>query len=143
MKNITVSGRITKDVELKTVKVAGQDTPVCNFNIAVNGAAKKDAQGNELKDERGYTLRETEFYTVALWRNYAAKMAQYLKKGRRITVSGDNFKMDTWVDREKNIHPKMIITNPKIEFNDPMAQEPAQEPPVEPTTEEELPFDVE
>ena len=146
MKNITVSGRITKDAELKTVKVGGVDTQVCNFNVAVNGRVLKDAQGQERKDANGYPLRETEFYSIALWRNYAAKMAQYLKKGRAVTVVGDNFSMSTWMDSQQVVHPKMTITNPKIEFNDGRrAEAPAEEPVAEAEPVDaldELPFAV-
>lgn len=67
----TVSGRLTKDAETKTI---GQNT-VCNFSVASNG---KSPQGEKI----------TSFVDCGLWGKRGASVAQYLKKGTAVTVVG-------------------------------------------------------
>ena len=141
MKNAMIIGRITKDAELVTRKVNSVDTPVCNFNVAVNTLTSKlDAQGQR--------IQLTDYYRVTLWRNFASAMAPNLLKGRRIAVSGKDFTLETWMDRQNQVHPTLHFTNPDIEFQDRKPQaagtdEPAGDATVSaPVDESDLPFEL-
>lgn len=72
---ITFDGNIGKDAELRTVSVNGEDTKVCSFFVAEN-ISKRDGSVKTL------------WHKVTIWRGYAEKMAQYLKKGRHVLVEG-------------------------------------------------------
>lgn len=142
MKYAMITGRITKDAELVTRNVNGTPTPVCNFNVAVNTPTSQ-------KDERGYTIQKTDFYRVTLWRKFAEAMAPSLLKGRKIAVSGKDFALETWMDRQNTQHPTLHFTNPDIEFQDakPQAAK-ADEPATDatdgavPEEESDLPFEL-
>ena len=72
--NVTLAGRITKDLELKTV---GTGTSLLNFSIAVE-RSYKNAQGE----------RETDFINIVAWRGTAEFIANYFKKGDGINITG-------------------------------------------------------
>ena len=74
MNNVILTGRITKDLELKQV---GTDTDLLNFSIAVERPFK-NAQGE----------RETDFVNIVAWRATAKNIAQYFKKGDGIGIVG-------------------------------------------------------
>ena len=74
MNNVTLSGRITKDLELKTV---GTGTSLLNFSIAV-GRSYTNAQGE----------RETDFINIVAWRGTAEFIERNFKKGDGINITG-------------------------------------------------------
>lgn len=70
MKQIVIAGNITRDaVQRRT----GGGDPVASFSVAVN-------------DQRA---KEAVFFDCSLWGVRGEKVAQYLKKGTKVTVSGD------------------------------------------------------
>ena len=74
MNNISISGRLTKDIELsKTVN----GTTLTRFNVAV---------ASELKDENGE--RKADFFVCIAWRESAESIAKYFKKGSPIELWG-------------------------------------------------------
>lgn len=137
MKNLVIVGRITKDAEL----VMRKDIPVTNFNVAVNtrkATAEKDENG-----KRVYAVK-TDYFRVTLWREQAKAMVPYLTKGRLVSIQGD-FELETWLDRENQVHPVVHFTSPAVELLDANKQK-AEEPTeatTTPATEidpDELPF---
>lgn len=75
MQNITVAGRLGQDSKLATTQ-AGKD--VLNFTVAV---------------DQGYGDRkQTNWWRVSLWGERGRKLAQYLRKGSQVTVTG-NFEL--------------------------------------------------
>lgn len=67
-------GRLTGDPELKYVNIGGQQVAVCEFSLAVN---------------YGFGDNEkVEFVNCTAWRKLAEAIGTYLKKGRKIYVSG-------------------------------------------------------
>jgi single-strand DNA-binding protein len=66
-------GRLTKDPEVKIVKINGEDVSVANFTVAV--------------DEDGAS-KETDFYDVVAWRGLAENVGKFLGKGRLVYVEG-------------------------------------------------------
>lgn len=72
--NVTLTGRMTKDIELKYTQ-AGK--AVASFSLAVNRNFT-NAQGN----------READFINCVSWGKTAETMANYLKKGSLVGVVG-------------------------------------------------------
>ena len=79
MNTISFSGRLGKDAELKTIGAAA--TSVLNFSIA---------------DDIGWgDKKTTQWFNCAVFGTRAESLAQYLKKGLSVTVSGE-FKARTY-----------------------------------------------
>ena len=122
MNNITVIGRITKDAETRTVKVAGVDTLVTDFTLAAN---------------EGYGENQTtEYFRVTIWRDRGAKMALGLKKGRILAVKGA-VSARGWIDNEGKARAQLEIKNPSVQFIDKKPGDPEDAPEAE---GEEKPF---
>lgn len=68
MNKVILSGRLTRDPELKTTTTGKS---VCSFRLAVD--RNKD---------------ETDFPTVVTWNDTAEFVSRYLGKGRKIIVEG-------------------------------------------------------
>lgn len=72
MNSISVSGRLGKDGELKTI---GQGTQVLNFSIA---------------DDVGFgDKKTTQWFNCAIFGKRAEALAKYLKKGMNVTAIGE------------------------------------------------------
>lgn len=72
--NITLVGRVTKDLELK---YSQSGVAVCRFNLAVNRTFK-DSSGEQQAD----------FPTILAFRKTAENAANYLRKGSLVGVTG-------------------------------------------------------
>jgi single-strand DNA-binding protein len=71
MQFITITGRVSKDAE---TRVAGK-SDVTNFNCAVDQGWGSDKQTN--------------WYRVAIWGDRGGKLAPYILKGQKVTVTGE------------------------------------------------------
>lgn len=100
MNNVQLTGRVTKDTELKQTTGG---IPVAQFTIAVNNKAK----GNEY----------TEFIDCVVWRELASAIAQYLTKGKFIAVCGSLHKR-MYEDKNKAKHYVTEVNVNSIEFLD-------------------------
>lgn len=67
-----VIGRLTKDPEVKTLNINGEETQVANFTVACD---------EDFGDG-------TDFYDVVAWRQLATTVGNYMKKGRLVYVEG-------------------------------------------------------
>ena len=74
MNNVSLVGRLTKDVELRQT---GSNTAVATFTLAVN---------RNRKNENGE--READFINCVMWRQQAENLANWAKKGALIGVTG-------------------------------------------------------
>ena len=72
--NVTLVGRLTKDVELKYTPA---NQAVAQFTLAVNRTFK-NANGE----------RESDFINCVIWRNSAENFANWAKKGALIGITG-------------------------------------------------------
>lgn len=75
LNKIILIGRLTKDVELKTV---GNDTSLANFTLAVDRRYKS-------KNEE---QRTADFIPVSAWRKTAEFAGKYFHKGKQVYVCG-------------------------------------------------------
>ena len=85
MNNIILTGRLTKDVEMRYIPVTG--TPVATFTLAVNrDYVKKDG------------TREVDFIPVETIGKTAEFCKNYLSKGRLVAVQG-SIRVDRYQDK--------------------------------------------
>lgn len=74
MNNITITGRLTADPELKTTP---NGTNVTQFSVAVDRAYKSGGE------------KQTDFFRVVAWRSTADFICRYFAKGRLILITGE------------------------------------------------------
>lgn len=74
MNNVTLVGRLTKDVELK---YTGSQTAVATGTLAVN---------RQFKSANGE--KETDFINIVAWRKTAEILSDYTSKGSQIGITG-------------------------------------------------------
>lgn len=98
MNIVAITGRITKDLELKQ---AGQ-TQVTNFSMAVENPYKKD---------------DASFFDIVAFGKTAELLNQYCGKGSKIGVDG-TLKQDRFTDKEGSNRSVVRITANRIEFLD-------------------------
>lgn len=96
MNIVAITGRITKDLELKQ---AGQ-TQVTNFSMAVENPYKKD---------------DASFFDIVAFGKTAELLNQYCGKGSKIGIDG-TLKQDRFTDKEGNNRSVVRITANRIEF---------------------------
>ena len=85
MNNIILTGRLTKDVEMRYIPVTG--TPVATFTLAVDrDFVKKDG------------TRDTDFIPVEVMGKVAEFCVNYLSKGRLVAVQG-SLRVDRYQDK--------------------------------------------
>lgn len=102
MNIVAITGRITKDLELKQ---AGQ-TQVINFSMAVENPFKKD---------------DASFFEFVAFGKTAELLNTYCGKGSKIGVDG-TLKQDRFTDKEGNNRSVVRITANRIEFLDTKGQ---------------------
>lgn len=88
LNSVQLIGRLGRDPELR---VTAGGTGVCEFSVATNRIAGRNANG-----EREYA---TEWINVQVWEKLADVCNTYLRKGRRVMVSG-SLRTDSWEDRD-------------------------------------------
>jgi single-strand DNA-binding protein len=140
MIKVTAVGCVGKDAELKYTQ---SGKAVADFSIAVNMG--KDAQGND----------RTMWVKAVLWEKRAEGLAQYIKKGIYVAVSGRPT-TEAWVGKQDGeIQSKLVINVEDFTFagksgggngganRDEQAQAPAPRQsavPGGPITDEDIPF---
>ena len=97
MNNVVLVGRLTKDIELRTI---GQGVSVANFTLAVD---------RRFKNKQGE--RETDFIACIAWKMTAEFIAKYFKKGDKIGIVGE---IQTR-SYEGNSGNKVYVTEVKVE----------------------------
>lgn len=85
MNKIMLLGRITKEIELKTLGAKG--TPCCNFTLAVNRKFAKDGE------------QQADFIPIQAWGKTAEFCAKYFTKGQQIALCG-RLQVRKWEDKE-------------------------------------------
>lgn len=125
---ITFKGNIGKDAVLRTVTNGDRQDSVCDIWVAENIRS------------RNSDTQKTLWHKVTIWRKYAETMAQYLKTGRKIEVSG-NAEAKYYTTKDGRIMPYVAVQNAEIEFLDRPVTEQPPEVAEEPEVEEGYPWD--
>lgn len=104
MNNVSLVGRLTKDVELryttKTAKAVG------SFVLAVDRDIKKVAKN-----------KTTDFIPVVTWGKTAEFASKYFAKGHRIALQG-SIHTRMWEDDQKNKHYVTEVVADRVFFAD-------------------------
>jgi single-strand DNA-binding protein len=105
--NVTVSGRLTRDIELR---YTASGTPVAKLSIAVDRRFQKD----------GNWESETSYFDVVVWDQTATKCAEYLVKGNAVLVEGRLHSRSYTNNEGRNIKITEIQSNRVhfLEWND-------------------------
>ena len=97
MQNITISGNVGKDAELRTVR----DSQVLSFNVGVKNGFGKDAG--------------SVWYRCSLWGKAAEVFAGSLKKGTKVFISGELTHDEYEGKPQFNVRVGSIDTAPRSE----------------------------
>lgn len=101
MNNITITGRLTANPELKQTQ---SGLAVTSFNVAVD--RNYTAKGQE---------KQTDFFTVVAWRGTAEFICKYFTKGRLILINGE-MQSRKFTDKDGNNRTAWEIVADKVEF---------------------------
>ena len=97
-----VEGNLVRDPEYHQTK---KGMPLCKFDIATND----DFLANGEKVSNVY------YIGVTTWNKTADACSKYLKKGKRVRVSG-KLHQDRWQDKEGKSRQKLYINASKVNF---------------------------
>ena len=101
MNKIILIGRITRDIEVKTVQ---SGTAVCSFALAVD---------RKFKDKDGQ--RQADFISCVAWRQQAELLGKYFQKGSRVGIIG-NLQTRTYDDTNgKKVYVTEVLVD-EVEF---------------------------
>lgn len=129
MNKIIITGRLTRDPEMKTLNNGMEK---CQFTVAVDRRRKKD-QPNK-----------ADFFTCDAWSGTGAFVKNWFKKGSPITVIG---RMESSTSEKDGVKRTFWAINvEEVEFQKGMSESRADAPATDPETgmeqvdTEELPF---
>ncbi|MBN2017389.1 MAG: single-stranded DNA-binding protein [Candidatus Cloacimonetes bacterium] len=128
--NVIVSGRLTRDVELR---YTGSGTPVATMSIAVD-RVYRDSDNNWQTD--------TSFFRVVAWARLAERVSETLSKGSPVIIEG-TLQSRTWQDKDDNNRTSTEIVANRIQNLEREAQDGEQEQRTETSNQEpedDIPF---
>lgn len=100
---VSLAGNLTRDPELR---YTAQGNAVCEFTVAVN---EKWGSGDQRREE-------VHFFECVAWRRAAEIIAEYLRKGSPVWVSG-KLKQDRWEDQNSGQkRSKVRVTVREFQF---------------------------
>jgi single-strand DNA-binding protein len=99
-----IIGNLGRDPEMRYLQ---NGTPVCDFSVAVN---------REWTDKNtGEKRKVTKWYKATAWNKLGEVCAQYLKKGRKVYISGD-VNASAYMDKEGKPAFSLEIRVDQIQF---------------------------
>lgn len=98
MNNVSVIGRLTKDIELRYTP---QGKAVATISLAIN--------------EKYGEKKQTHFINAELWGKTAEIASQYLHKGNRVGLTG-SLKQHRWEDKNGQKRSTIVILVNKLHF---------------------------
>lgn len=133
--NVTLSGRLTRDPELKTVG----DNPLVKFGLAVDEFSKGEKRAN--------------FFDVVAWGTTAESVARYCTKGREVAIQG-SLRWRQWEGPDGSKRSAVEIVAQRVQFfggqkeadsagsfSAILETKPQAQPPVQSTmADEDIPF---
>lgn len=121
MNRIVITGRITKDLELKKTS-SGKS--VCSFTLAV---------------KRGFDRKETDFINCVVWNAQAESLVKYQCKGSQLAVDG-SLQIDKYQDKDGNNRQRVYVQTNNIEFLDSKKETGKPQDDYINTSDDDLPF---
>lgn len=102
LNRVVISGRIGKDLELKTTQ---SGTSVVSFSLAVDRDFKDKASGE----------RATDWIDFVAWRSTAEYVCRYGAKGRQLIVDG-RLQVRDWTDKDGNKRRSVEVVADSVYF---------------------------
>ena len=100
---VIIVGNVTRDPELRSTP---SGTQVCSFSVAVN---------RSYKDNSGSQVENVSFFDCSAWGKQGETIAQYVKKGSGILVSG-RLEQRSWEDKEGQKRSRVEIVVEDFNF---------------------------
>jgi len=132
MNKITITGRLTRDVEMKVV---GDGIEQGRFSVAVDRRVKKGAE------------KKADFFNCVAWRQTGAFVSQYFHKGDGIVVTG---RMESNKGNDDKTYWSLIVEDVEFPVGGRKGDAPAADPETAPADQsagftavetDELPFE--
>lgn len=98
-----IDGNLTTDPELKTINSGKK---ISTFSVAINHDYKENEKGNQ----------DVSYLDVEVWDRAAENCAEYLKKGRKVTILG-NLKQDRWKSSDGSGRSKWKVIATSVRFD--------------------------
>lgn len=121
MNNITVTGNLTRDPELRKTQ---NDVSVCTFTVA----------SNRPHDDG------TDFFSVVVWRAQAENCNRYLSKGRKVAVTG-TMRQRSYEDKQGQKRTVWELHASEVEFLSSVSRDAGSMTDMAPAAEPDL-FDM-
>ncbi len=102
MFKLILSGVLGNDAEEKEVG----NSKVINFNVAVS---------MDYKDKDGNKVEKTEWVRASMWRDQNSKVADYLKKGKRVLIEGIP-EAEGYKSKDGEIRSSLSVKVKELEF---------------------------
>ncbi len=102
MLKVILSGALGNDAEVREVG----NSKVINFNVAVS---------LDYKDKDGNRVEKTEWVKASLWRDQNSKIADYLKKGKKVLIEGTP-ESEGYKSKDGEIKSVLAVKVKEIEF---------------------------
>jgi single-strand DNA-binding protein len=99
--SVTLTGNITREPELRYTP---SGAAVVKFGLAVN---------RYYKDRSGNTVENTDFIDVTAWRELGENVAESLKTGTRVVVTG-RFQQDRWENDGGEKRSKLFVVAEEV-----------------------------
>ena len=109
MRRITMTGRLTRDPELRYTQ---SQTPVASFTVAVD----RDFGGRDGGE------KQTDFIDCVAWRSTAEFVSKYFRKGSMVVVSG-RLQIRDWQDRDGNKRRSAEVVADNVYFGESRRRE--------------------
>ena len=100
MNDVKLSGRLTRDPELKQTP---SGVPVASFALAV---------------DRKFNRDKADFIPIIAWRKTAEFVAKYFRKGQRVIISQGRISVDPYTDRDGNKRTRFEVVADEVEFGE-------------------------
>tara|TARA_R110001632_G_scaffold1663_1_gene7266 strand:+ start:1031 stop:1414 length:384 start_codon:yes stop_codon:yes gene_type:complete len=105
MNNISIIGRIGKEIELKFLP---SGSAIANFSIAVN---------QDYKKQDGSKVEKTSWFDITAFGKTAENLNNFFNKGSMIGISGE-LEQQTWTSQDGTNKSKVIIKLQSFTFID-------------------------
>ncbi|MDG5798851.1 single-stranded DNA-binding protein [Marinilabiliaceae bacterium ANBcel2] len=102
MLKLMLSGILGNDAETRTVG----ESMVINFNVAVS---------MDYKDKEGKKVEKTEWVKASMWRDPESKIADFLKKGKKVLIEGTP-ESEGFKNRDGDIKSALAVKVRELEF---------------------------
>jgi single-strand DNA-binding protein len=97
-----------------TTRTTAAGTTITSFSLATS-KPKRDSEGSIVKDDRGYTVDNTEWHRITCFNGLGSTVASYVEKGMKVMVQG-HVHYSSYVDQDGAKRYATEIWAEKVDF---------------------------